>query len=64
MDGCFRGQISNSTQLCSYLLEEVGVATVPGIAFGDDRCLRFSYATDQNTLQKGLGLVEAALQRL
>ncbi|MFO8032385.1 MAG: pyridoxal phosphate-dependent aminotransferase [Desulfohalobiaceae bacterium] len=64
MEGCFKGQVSNSTQLCSYLLEEAGVATVPGIAFGDDRCLRFSYATDQGTLQKGLDLVESALQRL
>ncbi|MFP4479448.1 MAG: pyridoxal phosphate-dependent aminotransferase [Desulfohalobiaceae bacterium] len=64
MQGCFTGQIQNSTQLCSYLLEEAGVATVPGIAFGDDRCLRFSYATDQETLRKGLNLVEAALQRL
>ncbi|MFP4630097.1 MAG: pyridoxal phosphate-dependent aminotransferase [Desulfohalobiaceae bacterium] len=64
MEGCFKGRIANSTQLCSYLLEEAGVATVPGIAFGDDRCLRFSYATDQQTLQKGLDLVDKALGRI
>ncbi|MFW6177871.1 MAG: pyridoxal phosphate-dependent aminotransferase [Desulfohalobiaceae bacterium] len=64
MEGCFKGRVANSTQLCSYLLEEAGVATVPGIAFGDDRCLRFSYATDQQTLQKGLDLVDKALGRL
>ncbi len=58
------GHIQDSTALCSYLLEEAKVATVPGVAFGDDSCLRFSYATDQETLLQGLDQVKSALQQL
>ncbi len=36
------------------LLEQMQVATIPGIAFGNDSCIRLSYATDLRTLQKGL----------
>jgi len=30
------------------------VATVPGIAFGNDACIRLSYATDLKTIHNGL----------
>lgn len=36
------------------LLEEMQVATVPGIAFGNDSCIRLSYATDMTTIKMGL----------
>ena len=36
------------------LLEEMQVATVPGIAFGNDCCVRLSYATDLRTIENGL----------
>lgn len=36
------------------LLEEMQVATVPGIAFGNDSCIRLSYATDMTTIKNGL----------
>jgi len=36
------------------LLEEMQVATVPGIAFGNDSCIRLSYATDMTTIKTGL----------
>jgi len=43
------------------LLEETGVATVPGAAFGLSPALRISYATDDKTLERGLNvLVELA----
>ena len=47
----------DSTAMCTALLEEAGVAAVPGAAFGDDRCVRFSYALDSATLEAALGRV-------
>ncbi len=43
-----------SLDFCQKLLEEEKVATVPGIAFGEDKCIRFSYATDMESINKGL----------
>ena len=44
----------DSMTLCDRLLEEVGLALVPGIAFGDDRCIRLSCAASLDTLEDGL----------
>jgi aspartate aminotransferase len=44
----------DSMTLCNRLLDEVGLAVVPGIAFGDDRCLRLSCAASPETIQDGL----------
>ena len=45
----------DSMTLCRRLLEEVGLAVVPGLAFGDDRCIRLSCAAAEATLDDGLG---------
>lgn len=44
----------DSMTYCRQLLEQHQVAAVPGIAFGDDRSIRLSYATDRTTIEKGL----------
>jgi aspartate aminotransferase len=44
----------DSMTLCNRLLEDVGLAVVPGVAFGDDRCIRLSCAASDATLQDGL----------
>ena len=44
----------DSMTLCNRLLEEVGLAVVPGVAFGDDRCIRLSCAASEPTLLDGL----------
>jgi aspartate aminotransferase len=44
----------DSMTLCTRLLDEVGLALVPGIAFGDDRCIRLSCAAAPATLRDGL----------
>ena len=44
----------DSMTLCSRLLEEVGLAVVPGVAFGDDRCIRLSCAAAPSTIDDGL----------
>lgn len=43
-----------SLDFCNQLLDSKQVAAIPGIAFGMDDCVRFSYATDLNTIKKGL----------
>ena len=44
----------DSMTLSQRLLEEVGLAVVPGIAFGDDRCIRLSCAASEATISDGL----------
>jgi aspartate aminotransferase len=44
----------DSMTLCNRLLDEVGLAVVPGVAFGDDRCIRLSCAASTDTIQDGL----------
>lgn len=44
--------ITGSIDLCTYLLESVGLAIVPGAAFGMDDCIRFSYAASEDTLKE------------
>jgi aspartate aminotransferase len=50
--------------LCDWLLEENGVATVPGSAFGDPNCIRLSFATGEAELAKALERFTGALERL
>lgn len=48
----------DSVTFCRRLLEEHQVAFVPGAAFGADANVRLSYATDQETIEKGLERLE------
>lgn len=43
-----------SLEFCDALLEEQQVALIPGIAFGADDHIRLSYATDMNTIKRGM----------
>ena len=52
----------DSAAMCTKILEKVGVALVPGSAFGDDKCIRFSYAVADETLIKALTLVGDVLK--
>ncbi|NDY42015.1 pyridoxal phosphate-dependent aminotransferase [Dissulfurirhabdus thermomarina] len=56
--------IGDSLAMTDYLLDEARIASVPGVAFGDDRFVRFSYASDLATLEAALARLEAALGRL
>ena len=44
----------NSLDFCKDLLEQEKVAAIPGVAFGADRCIRLSYATDMTSIHKGM----------
>ena len=43
-----------SLEFAARLLEEKHVAVVPGIAFGDDSCVRLSYACSMDNIEEGL----------
>jgi len=47
-------KISGSLDLAAAALESVQVALVPGIAFGEDRCVRLSFATSLEQIDQGL----------
>ncbi|MBA0815511.1 hypothetical protein Gohar_000277, partial [Gossypium harknessii] len=55
------GKIENSESLCRYLLDKGQVALVPGDAFGDDSCIRISYAASLTTLQASFERIKKAL---
>ncbi len=48
----------NSTNFSDRLLSKAGVAVVPGVAFGDDRTIRLSYATSLDIIKRGLDRFE------
>jgi aspartate aminotransferase len=55
---------SNSQALADYLLSEARLAAVPGNEFGEDNCLRFSYATSRERIATGLSRIKEALEKL
>ncbi len=54
----------DSMTLCNRLLDEVGLAVVPGVAFGDDRCIRLSCAAAPATIDDGLARLRRFLAQL
>jgi len=59
-----KNTINNSNDLCMYLLNTVFVALVPGDAFGNPACLRFSYATSKDKLTEAVRRIKEAFARL
>lgn len=56
--------IENSTDMCMYLLYDANVALVQGIAFGDDNCIRLSYATSDDKLKEAVKRIKRAILAL
>ena len=54
----------SSLEFCDRLLDEQYVATIPGVAFGADENVRLSYATDMNTIVRGLDRLEKFIGQL
>jgi aspartate aminotransferase len=48
----------NSANFAERLLSKHHVAVVPGVAFGDDRTIRLSYATSLDIIKKGIDRLE------
>ncbi|MGK7930553.1 MAG: aminotransferase class I/II-fold pyridoxal phosphate-dependent enzyme, partial [Microcystaceae cyanobacterium] len=47
-----------SLDFCDALLKKQQVAAIPGKAFGADNCIRLSYATDLESIEKGMDRIE------
>jgi aspartate aminotransferase len=61
----FNGKkIEGSLDMADYLLDEYKIAAVPGIAFGADRFIRFSFATSMEVIEDGMKRFAEALGRL
>lgn len=61
----YNGQtIHNANELVDYLLNEAHVACVSGSAFGEDNCIRFSYATNEDKITEAMHRVKEALAKL
>lgn len=57
-------KIKNSSDMVDYLLSEAHVACVAGSAFGEDKCIRLSYATSEDNIREALTRIQQALARL
>ena len=61
----YNGQtIHNADDVVTYLLTEAHVALVSGSAFGEDNCIRFSYATSEELIIEAMRRVKEALAKL
>ncbi len=56
--------ITNADDITMYLLEEAHVALVSGSAFGDDKCVRISYATSEEILIEAIKRIGHYLELL
>ncbi|MFP4064186.1 MAG: pyridoxal phosphate-dependent aminotransferase [Bacteroidales bacterium] len=56
--------IKDAFDFCMYLLKKAHIALVPGSAFGDDECVRFSYATSNDLLEEAVARMKKSLAKL
>jgi aspartate aminotransferase len=56
--------IQNSNDLCMYLLNNAHVSSVMGDAFGEPRCIRFSFANSMTNIERAWVRIKDALAKL
>lgn len=56
--------IKDDNDFASYLLEECGVAVVPGVAFGAENFFRISYAASKEFLEDAMTRIKDACEKL
>ena len=57
-------KITNSVEFADVLLDAAKVATVPGVSFGADDCVRLSYALSDADLEEGLKRIKTFVESL
>ena len=57
-------EIKDSASFCNYLLKEENVGLVPGVAFGNDDCVRMSYACSVEDIKNGISRIQNGLSKL
>ncbi len=55
-------EVTDSLTFAQAALESANIALVPGEAFGDDNCVRLSFATSMEQIDKGLDRLEKMLK--
>jgi aspartate aminotransferase len=56
--------IKNADDLCMYLLDKAQVSLVTGDAFGDENCIRISYAASEDDLREAITRIKDAVSKL
>jgi aspartate aminotransferase len=56
--------LTNSTEASAFLLEAARIAVVPGVEFGSDEHVRFSYATSMAQIESGMDRMAESLKAL
>ncbi|MDQ6757002.1 MAG: pyridoxal phosphate-dependent aminotransferase [Bacteroidota bacterium] len=56
--------IKNSDDLCMYLINEAHVSTVTGKAFGNEKCIRISFANSMKNIEEGFKRIKEGLVKL
>lgn len=56
--------INNAEDFCMYMLEHAHVSLVSGGAFGDENCVRLSYAASESDLREALKSIKVTLAKL
>ncbi len=57
-------KLENSTDFCLYLLDEYGLALVPGDAFGEPNGIRISYAASMKELEEAVNRLRKGINAL
>ncbi len=58
-----RRGFANDIEFAERLLQDVGVALVPGSAFGNEGCIRLSFATDMDTLREAMDRLQRFVEK-
>lgn len=56
--------VSNASEFCMYLLNTAYVSSVMGDAFGEPKCVRFSFANSMEKIEEGWERIKTALGKL
>jgi len=56
--------ITNAADFSMYLLNKAHVSSVMGDAFGEPKCVRFSFANSMEKIEEGWKRIKAALEKL
>ena len=62
VDAHYKGGINGSANFSEFLLEKALLMTVPGIEFGEDRCIRLSYSLSMEEIRRWIERLEKVLQ--
>ncbi|HED09029.1 MAG TPA: pyridoxal phosphate-dependent aminotransferase [Ignavibacteria bacterium] len=56
--------VIDSISFCNYLINEANIGLVPGVAFGNDNCVRMSYAASMDDIKEGISRLKEFLLKL